>query len=40
MAPPPAKVGRNPIRPVAVVGVTTGYANNMRTFSVFERTKQ
>lgn len=36
---PPAKVGRNPVRPVALIGVTTGYANNMRTFSVFERAK-
>lgn len=36
---PPEKIGRFKIKPVALVGVIAGYANNMRAFSVFEKVK-
>jgi hypothetical protein len=36
---PPEKIGRYPIKCVALVAVIAGYANNIRAFSVFEKVK-
>jgi hypothetical protein len=36
---PPEKIGRYRIKPVALVGVIAGYANNIRAFSVYEKVK-
>jgi len=36
---PPEKLGRYPIKCVALIGVVVGYANNIRAFSVYEKVK-
>jgi len=36
---PPEKIGRYPIKCVALIAVAMGYGNNLRAFSVFEKVK-
>ena len=37
---PPEKMGRYPIKCVALIGVVMGYGNNIRAFSVYEKVKR